>query len=169
MSHSLYLELGRLIATPKPPRASWFVHVEVAGDADPVTYHGQIVVNDGASYERDICAHSHADRREAQDCAAAILAARNAAAAAAEAAAKLVEDLEKLEKKPTTDAGRSVFWQRRNHNITQVGCDRCNRTVSHFRVRLAEYGAAVWMCVDCAEAAGVDIYQPAYPICQVPS
>ena len=95
MSHSLYLELGRLIAAPKPPRASWFAQ---AAAGDPVTYRGQIIVNDGASYERDICAHSHADRWEAQDCAAAVLAARNAAAAAAEAAAKL-EDLEKLEVK----------------------------------------------------------------------
>ena len=68
----------------------------------------------------------------------------------------------------TADAGaqtgRPVVWQRRNHNITQVGCDRCNRTVSHFRVRLSEHGAALWICVDCAEVAGIDIYQPAHPI-----
>ena len=59
---------------------------------------------------------------------------------------------------------RAVYWQRRNHNAGQSSCDHCKRLASHFRARFGEYEVAAWLCVDCAEMFGLDIYQPAYPV-----
>lgn len=61
----------------------------------------------------------------------------------------------------------SPVWQARTKFAAASPCDRCPSDLSHFRARFAD-GATVWLCLDCATAAGLDVYQPAAPIAAAP-
>lgn len=65
-------------------------------------------------------------------------------------------------------ASAPPVWQSRTTFAGAMPCDRCPADLSHFRARFADGGTIVLLCLDCATAAGLDVYQPAAPIAAAP-